>query len=210
MIVCLSLTVTPARLLALSTTTPQTSRDRRRLRTRRELAVAAVRLFEHQGVSDTTVEEIAASADYSASTFFRLFPRKEDAVFFDMPARLHTLRGELAPGARWPQIRAALVAHARSWEADDPEFAAARVRLFHQEPQLAGPYLEYCQQYEDWLTEIFDAAAPKPQARLAAACVISALRIAFRLQADGAKGSVAAAFEDALSTLEHGPLKGLR
>lgn len=194
----------------MSTAATKTSRDRRRLRTRRELAAAAVRLFEERGVGDVTVEEIAAAADYSASTFFRLFPRKEDAVFFDMPYRLDALRAALDPDARWPQIKAALAEHAASWEADDPAFAAARVRLFHREPQLAGPYLEYCQQYEDWLTDVFAHRRPAINARLAAACVVAALRTAFTLQAQGEAESVAAAFAQAVDALEAGPLKGLR
>ena len=161
------------RYAALVTSTAlETPRDRRRLRTRRELSAAAVRLFEERGFAATTVEDIAAAADYSASTFFRMFTRKEDAVFFDMPDRLDALRAELdvlEPSPRWPAIRAALLDHARTWENEDLEFAAARVRLFHREPALASRYLEYCQQYENWLAELVprapeDLAATRGQA----------------------------------------------
>jgi AcrR family transcriptional regulator len=195
-----------------------TPRDRRRLRTRRELAVAAVRLFEEQGFATTTVEEIAAAADYSASTFFRLFARKEDAVFFDMPDRLQTLRADLPARSSWPAIRAAMVEHARTWEADDPDFAAARVRLFHREPALAGRYLEYCQQYEDWLAELVAARrGTDPHAdvtaQLTAGCVVAGLRAAFKAQAGAADpaaaGSVVAHLERAFDVLESGPLAAL-
>lgn len=193
----------------------QTSRDRRRRRTRRELALAAVGLFETHGFADTTVEEIAGAADYSASTFFRLFPRKEDAVFFDMPERMQDLRDSLGPGCGWPAIRAALIEHTRTWEADDPEFAAARVRLFHGEPALTSRYLDYCQQYEDWLTELIAKSDPagstdRLAAQLAAACIVACLRSAFRTQAsatgDAASRSVTESLERAFRGLESGPL----
>ncbi|MDP9182582.1 MAG: TetR family transcriptional regulator [Actinomycetota bacterium] len=187
------------------------------MRTRRELAVAAARLFEEMGFASTTVEDIAAAADYSASTFFRLFPRKEDAVFFDMPDRLEALRASLPPDADWPAIRAALVDHARTWEADDPDFAAARVRLFHQEPALGSRYLEYCEQYEDWLTEVVAARRGTDRGdvttRLTAGCIVAGLRSAFKAQASttepDAAGSVVAHLERAFDALEAGPLTDL-
>jgi len=192
----------------------ETTRDRRRNRTRRELARAAVTLFEERGFAATTVEEIAAAADYSASTFFRLFACKEDAVFFDMPQRLDDLRSSLTTDATWPDIRAALIEHARTWERDDPEFAAARVRLFHQQPALAGRYLEYCLEYENWLTELIaDRREVDPQtdvvAQLTASCIVAGLRCAFRAQAASgpdAAESVVRYLELAFDALQNGPL----
>lgn len=195
----------------------QTGRDRRRLRTRRELALAAVDLFEANGFADTTVEEIALAADYSASSFFRLFPRKEDAVFFDMPERMEELRDSLGTDHGWPEIRAALIEHARTWEADS-EFAAARVRLLHREPALTSRYLDYCRQYEDWLTELIASRNPAGApdhlvGRLAAACIIACIRAAFQAQAtaagDPASRSVTKNLQRAFRALESGPLLAL-
>jgi len=206
---------------AVTSSALETPRDRRRLRTRRELAGAAVRLFDERGFAATTVDDIAVAADYSASTFFRMFPRKEDAVFFDMPDRLEALRAELDASElppTWPTIRAALLEHARTWEADDPEFAAARVRLFHREPALAGRYLEYCLEYERWLAEVVSRqheteARTDVVAQVTAGCIISALRAAFSAQA--AAGQAAAApsvvrhLERAFDALEAGPLHAM-
>src|SRR5579859_3996445 len=55
-------------------------RERKRLRTRRALAEAALRLFTEKGFDATTIEELADEAEVSKSTFFRFFPAKEAAA----------------------------------------------------------------------------------------------------------------------------------
>ncbi len=42
-----------------------------------------MRLFLEKGYEATTIEEIAAAAETSPSTFFNYFPSKEDVVFQD-------------------------------------------------------------------------------------------------------------------------------
>ena len=59
-------------------------------------------LFELQGYHPTTVDQIAALAEVSQSTFFRYFPTKEDVVLHDRydPVLLADFRGqprELSP-----------------------------------------------------------------------------------------------------------------
>jgi AcrR family transcriptional regulator len=64
-------------------------RERKKARTRASLREHALRLFREQGYQRTTVEQIAAAAEVSPSTFFRYFPTKEDLVLQDdMDTRL--------------------------------------------------------------------------------------------------------------------------
>jgi AcrR family transcriptional regulator len=137
---------------------PSTARGRRMLRARRELAVAAVKLFEERGFNETTVEDIAEAADYSASTFFRHFGAKEDAVFHDIGERMTTYQALLdeppAPRDTWPRVRAVLLENAAYWEDSDPDFARARTRLFLREPTLYRRYLVHCDDIERILTQV--------------------------------------------------------
>ncbi|MFC9663983.1 TetR family transcriptional regulator [Nocardia sp. NPDC127606] len=90
-----------------SRTERSTLRERTRAAMRDEVSEVAFRLFAEQGFDKTTVEQIAAEAGLSRTTFFRYFGTKEELVLGKM--------SEFGP-----RIAAALAdrpADERSWEA---------------------------------------------------------------------------------------------
>src|SRR6201985_3537441 len=70
-------------ILGRASDQPTGLRERKKARTRAPLREEALRLFREQGYYATTVEQIAAAAEVSPSTFFRYFPTKEDVVLQD-------------------------------------------------------------------------------------------------------------------------------
>jgi AcrR family transcriptional regulator len=67
----------------MTSSEPMGLRERKKARTRAAIQRHAIRLFREQGYAATTVEQIAAAADISPSTFFRYFPTKEETVLYD-------------------------------------------------------------------------------------------------------------------------------
>jgi AcrR family transcriptional regulator len=58
-------------------------RERKKQKTREAIQREAMRLFNKNGYEETTIEQIAAGAEISPSTFFNYFPTKEDVVLYD-------------------------------------------------------------------------------------------------------------------------------
>jgi AcrR family transcriptional regulator len=187
------------------------AKERRRLRTRREIAQAAVELFERNGFAASTTEEIADAADISQSTFFRHFARKEDPIFYDLDERLEAMKADFDDphhDTAWHTVRDAFVNNATRWETEDPT-TLRRVRLFHTEPALIARYLEYCLKWEDAVAELFATergtdADSDVHVRLIAGAAVTAFRAAFRAQLADPDHGLAHYLSDAFDHLEHG------
>jgi AcrR family transcriptional regulator len=84
----------------MATATTQTSRtglrQRKKERTREQIAEAARALFARRGFERVTVAEVADAADVSEQTVFNYFPTKEDLVYW----RLESFEEELLGAIR--------------------------------------------------------------------------------------------------------------
>jgi AcrR family transcriptional regulator len=91
---------------------PDGLRSRVRRAMRAEVAAAALELFIAQGFDNTTIDQIAAAAGMSRSSFFRYFPTKEDTVLGDLAGYgqqiLHALIERPATEPIWTALRMAL------------------------------------------------------------------------------------------------------
>jgi AcrR family transcriptional regulator len=88
--------------LTTSEEPPRGLRELKRIRTISVVQNAALDLFLRDGYESTTIQQIAAAAEISESTFFRYFPTKEDVVLRDdldplFEAAIRDQPAELAP-----------------------------------------------------------------------------------------------------------------
>ena len=78
-------------------------RERKKQATRVAIRDAAMRLFDEQGFTATTIDQIATAAEVSRATVLNYFATKEDIVFGDAPAAMDALRQALDAGEGFPQ-----------------------------------------------------------------------------------------------------------
>jgi AcrR family transcriptional regulator len=113
-------------------------RERKKARTKAEIQRQALRLFSEQGYAETSVEQIAAAAEVSPSTFFRYYPTKDDVVLADFMDRrtmelLIDAPAELGPLAA---LRYAVVEGMRSLPDEDLALETLRNQLIRTIPEL--------------------------------------------------------------------------
>jgi AcrR family transcriptional regulator len=113
-------------------------RERKKARTRASLREHALRLFREQGYQATTVEQIAAAAEVSPSTFFRYFPTKEDVVLQDdMDTRMvEALAGQPAELSPIAAVRGAMRETWRSFTPAEWEQLREGGRLSQEVPEI--------------------------------------------------------------------------
>jgi AcrR family transcriptional regulator len=139
-------------------------RERKKARTRASLREHALRLFRDQGYAATTVEQIAAAAEVSPSTFFRYFPTKEDVVLQDdFDTRLFEAFERQPPGlSPVAAVRAALresvaTLTAAEWE-QFRETAAMSVAI----PEIRARTLDEMTRMMSAMTEVIARRAGLP------------------------------------------------
>lgn len=121
------------------------TRDIARAAIRAELAQVAFDLFGREGFEKVTVNDVAAAAGVSRSTFLRYFGTKEDAVLGAVDAQgeqvADALRARPANEDDWTALRRALDTVIEPHR-QDPAGALAMSRLIMETPALCARSLE--------------------------------------------------------------------
>ncbi|MQA87666.1 MAG: TetR family transcriptional regulator [Streptosporangiales bacterium] len=158
-------------------------RERKKRRTRRALAEAALRLFDEKGYDATTVADIATAADVSRRTFFGYFASKEDVVFADTDERLELMRSAwstLPEGTPPVDAVRRVIAGVFSSGAGVLGFdRGVRLRLTLDRPELRAKGLERLftaqREFASWLRRAYPDRFDEVQAMGVSSALIGAL-----------------------------------
>lgn len=194
-------------------------RERTRAAMRAEVSDIAFRLFAEQGFEHTTIEQIAAEAGLSRTTFFRYFGTKEELVLGKMNEFGHEVAAALAARPEserpWEALRRAfdLVSEPRG---DESEPSSNGLQLFSDACALMTRQWEKTQGWQSMLVpeiarRLGGAANPSSdlRARVLVASAISCLDAAAdAAMADGGKTPLSVLLDQAMETLSEGNLAG--
>jgi AcrR family transcriptional regulator len=143
------------------------TRDIARAAVRAQLALVAFELFRREGFDKVTLDDLAAAAGVSRSTFLRYFGTKEDAVLaaFDGHDRrvADALRARPADEDDWTALRRALDTVIGRYH-EDPAGALATTRLVRETPALCARHLEKQHSWRPALAEALAERAGTPEA----------------------------------------------
>ena len=134
---------------------PTGLRERKKAKTRLAIREHAVALFKDQGYDKTTVEQIAAAAEVSPSTFFRYFPSKEEVVLQDdydalLIAAFHAQQVGVPPlQALRNAISEVFLSMPKGQQAQEAE----RIRLMTEVPELRARMLAQVSEMIQMLAE---------------------------------------------------------
>jgi len=139
---------------------PAGLRERKKARTRASLREHALRLFREKGYQNTTVEQIAAAAEVSPSTFFRYFPTKEDLVLQDdMDTRMIEAFEHQPPGlGPIAAVRAATRQVIDSYNAADMDLIRETTRLTMTVPEIRARAMD---EFARTITVVAEAMAKR-------------------------------------------------
>lgn len=123
---------------------PTGLRERKKAKTRAAIQRHALRLFREQGYTATTVDQIAAAAEISPSTFFRYFPTKEATVLYDAldPMMVEAALAQPPELSLIGALRATLRDVYEALPEDAWQDERERQLLVFNEPELRAPMLE--------------------------------------------------------------------
>ncbi|MGI8330651.1 TetR family transcriptional regulator [Actinomadura scrupuli] len=186
-------------------------RERKKLKTRRAIQEHALRLFLSEGYDATTVEQIAAAAEVSPSTFFRYFPTKEDVVITDEydPLIAESLRRQPAELSPVEALRRTLREIVGLMLVTDRQRILERVRLSMSVPALRARQWENTQETQRLIArmvaERLGRSPDEFELRAFSAALLGVWQVTIMTWVeDGGEGDVLALLEQALDYLSAG------
>lgn len=156
-------------------------RERKRQRTRQALIRAAMRLFEEKGYEQTTVAEIAASAEVSTKTFFNHFASKDEVLFPHLAARIDDAAAVIrqrTPAENMSDVLRKAMEHMLAdaiRDELDGGLASVRLPMIVSVPSVQAATLHRYFQAETRLAEALHSAYPEVLDPPAAGAVIGSL-----------------------------------
>ena len=187
-------------------------RERKKTRTREKLAAAAFRLVEERGFEAITVDEIAAAADVSRSTFFRYFPSKEAVLFPWREDVLALLERELSRRERgesaFQAVRRSCIAMGEVYQRDR-DFVVRHQAVVEASPAHVAYELELARRLEGAIADALVVRSPRGlraqrRARLLAGATHGVLRATVReWMAKGGRPDLLRLGTEALDLLEN-------
>lgn len=143
---------------------PLSLRERKKAKTRAAIQEHALRLFKAQGYTATTIEQIAAAAEVSPSTFFRYFPTKEDVVLWDAtdPVMLDVYRAQPPEVGPVEALRRAMHAVYDRFTDEEADREAERQRLVLGEPELRARAITMFAEAIGFLTDLIAERVGRP------------------------------------------------
>ncbi|GAA5159764.1 TetR family transcriptional regulator [Pseudonocardia eucalypti] len=165
---------------------PTSLRELKKSQTRQRLVDAALRLFAAQGYAQTSVEEIARTAQFGVTTFFRHFPTKEDVAFHDQSDMMREMPKALtgkSPDEIWPTVRDTMLGYLQAFQDSETGLDQIRRTLWLQEPAVTRRYAEICLRWENVVANVLADGLGldpdrEPYPRMAAAVLIASARAA--------------------------------
>jgi AcrR family transcriptional regulator len=144
-------------------------RERKKARTKTAIQLHAMRLFHERGYQATTIEQIAAAAEVSPSTFFRYFPTKEDVVLYDAldPMLLEAFRAQPAELSPIQALRGAMWAVFDHLPAGEMAMQRERDALIRSVPELRARMLDEFAKNLQLIAEIVAERVGRPADDLA-------------------------------------------
>lgn len=199
-------------MTALSDDKPlaQGLRERKKAKTRAAIQRHALRLFREQGYEATTVEQIAAAAEVSPSTFFRYFPTKEDVVMYDPFDPILFASFEAQPAKLTPleAVREAMLAAFAAASAEDTAEQWERAMLIFSVPdvrmRVLDDFLATTQQLAKLVAKRVGRRVDDLHVRIFVGAITGALLAAFIAQGKGPDADFIALIDESLRYLEAG------